>query len=137
MWLGILSKFSLGNVKILIGIFKIVIRYCSPLELGVIRNNNCFIQVSFVNILTTYHSDLFSKFWSDDSLWGYTAQIWLSSIPIVFLGVKDSRKNEKGRQRSWRPNKGQRVNKFKFHDFFISTGSFGVLCWQNWMILSF
>ena len=56
------------------------------------------------------HSDLFSEFWSDDSFWGYTAQIWLSSIPIVFIGVEDYRKNEKGQQRSWRPNKDQRVN---------------------------
>ena len=56
------------------------------------------------------HSDLFSEFWFSESFRGYTAHIWLSSIPLVFLGVKDFRKNEKGQQRSWRPNKGQRVN---------------------------
>ena len=61
-------------------------------------------------LLSFSHCDLFSEFWFSHSFRGYTAHIWLSSIPLVFLGVKDFRKNEKGQQRSWRPNKCQRVN---------------------------
>ena len=93
--------------KAILGLYEVVNRWLS-LAWPMVGQFLAFL----VNSLLAWpiHSDLFSEFWSDDSFWGYTAQIWLSSIPIVFLGVKDYRKNEKGRQRSWRPNKGQRVN---------------------------
>ena len=84
------------------------------------------------------HCDLFSEFWSSDSFRGYTAHIWLSSILLVFLGVKDFRKNEKGQQRLWRLNKGQRVNNAKSnYHFFLSTELLGILYSQIWLFLNF
>ena len=69
-----------------------------------------FSSVYVVRVPVFFGSSVFSEFWFGESFYGYTAHLWLSSIPLVFLGVKDYRKNEKGQRRSWRPNKGQRVN---------------------------
>ena len=83
------------------------------------------------------HSDLFSEFWSDDSLWSYTAPIWLSSIPIVFLGSRITGKMQKVNKGYEGQTKARESTMPNFFDFFISTGSYGVLYWQIWMFLSF
>ena len=63
--------------------------------------------------------------------------MWLSSIPMVFLCIKDFRKNEKGQQRSQRPNKGQRVNDTKILYFFVLMELLGVTYSHVSLFLSF
>ena len=69
----------------------------TQIDLWLIADPVCFLNHPWQ--ASHPHSDLFSEFWFGKSFYGYTAHFWLSSIPLVFLGIKDYRKNEKGQQR--------------------------------------
>ena len=80
------------------------------------------------------HNDLISELWSDDSFWGYAAQIWLSKMPLVSSITGKMKKGIKGHEGQ---TKARESRIPKFYDFSISTGSFGADYWQIWMFLSF